>query len=433
MISALRWLLVLSLLVADASKKKSGRDEAKKKNRQRTDYFKVYGRPDAPLELNDQEFRLTALRRDLGNIPIDRLTESFEWRDEGTEDGLNTIPVLRGSLTLRKPHPDSPGGDVEINPGHIIRCEVRWGGRWMEVWRMRIQKPTVSLDGGWTHELADDLILAAESEASFRYVRGKRHKKGWYYHEIVKDIARQYRIPLGQIAKGKHRIKRFTHAKISPLEAIRLAVQEEHKHEHRHLVIRWQYDKARKRSALTILPLRRNKTLYRLAKQIRTADITETPRGRRATALIVRGHQKRKDGTRKKIRTRVVDAQAVRKYGYIQKDYNAGVVDSLADARREAKLRIARFLKPKKTIENLSHSGIAWVRRGDAVQVVIPDEGFKGDKSVMFVVSVAHQVSGGDYTMNLTLGLTDPVEKSREQREKAIRAQKRRAKKKKES
>lgn len=426
------------MAVAQASAKKpekgKGRKEAKAKAQQRTDYMKVYGDKAEPFHLNDQEFRFTLLRRDLGDINIDRLVETAEWRDEGTEEALNTIPVLRGTIGLRKPHPDTPDAAITINEGHVIKCDVKWGTRWQETWRMRIQKPSLGwTDGSWSFELADDLVLLSQSRADFRYVRGKKkRRKGWYYHEIVKDIARRFRIPLGEIARGKHRIKKFTHSNISPLEAIRLATQIERKHEHRLLVIRWEFTALQRRSALTIRPLRRNNVLYQFRDQIRTAMLTEETNAKRASALIVRGVQKKKDKKRKKIRTRVVNPAAVRKFGYIQREYDAGTVDSVAEARREAKLKIARWMQPKKVIESFTHSGIALVRRGDAVQILIPEEGYRDQDSIVFVVSAIHSLSGGDYTMDLTLGLTDPVNKAREEREKAIRAQKRKNRKKKE-
>jgi hypothetical protein len=67
------------------------------------------------------------------------------------------------------------------------------------------------------------------------------------------------------------------------------------------------------------------------------------------------------------------------------------------------------------------------VRRGDAVRIRIPSEGIRGDEGILFVVSVVHTLSAGDFNMSLDLTHIDPLDpnKLKELREAALRKQKR--------
>src|SRR5574338_256139 len=162
------------------SKKDDGKDDGKneheRKKRVHTnlDYYNsLYQRKRPKLPLSTQEFRFSVLRPDHDDrVNLGGILESAEWRDEGTFSNLNAIPVLRGQVVLRKPNLSDPLNALDIHDGHVIKCQVNWGGRWKELWRMRIIRSTLSIaDGTWTLELADDLQLISKSTYDYKFVK----------------------------------------------------------------------------------------------------------------------------------------------------------------------------------------------------------------------------------------------------------------------
>ena len=418
--------------MADDKGKGKGKDEAERKKPIRVDaryYDKLWERKLEALRLDEQEFRYKLIRPGSVNVHLDNVVESCEWRDEGTPGQINTIPVLRGSMTIREPHPDDPFSKIEIRDGYVIRCSVKWGGEWKELWEMRILKTTSGVaDGTLTLELADDMILLSKSVYNFSFKQGKKHhKKGFRYWEIVRRIARMTKTPLDRkMPKGERWIKDFDEKKISPLEAIRQAVQLEQDWSGRPHVIRWVDGK------VSIKRMRRNPILYTFREQIRSADISKNRKAEPFTAMTGVGSMKKKDKDgktkNKKIEITVVDRDAVKKFGYIHTQVSLGnKLESREEAKKLLRQKIKESLEPVIVIENFTHYGIAFIRRGDAVRISIPWEQIKGKRGYLFVVSVVHSVSGGDYTMTLTLAIKDPLDPNdlREMREKALRQRKR--------
>lgn len=384
----------------------------------------------ADFPINRQEFRFRAIRPDIDNIDISGLVVSAEWRDEGTVDNLNAVPVLRGTLTLIKPSIDQLSADIHIQDGHRIRCDVRWAGQWIHLWEMRIITPSIQVqDGNWTFELNDDMVLASLNEGTFRYRRGKTTKRsGWRYDEIVRDIAKKYRIPLGEIVKGTYRLKNFDPSQTTAIDAIRQAVEKEQAHTGRRYVIVWKYSAKANGYALHVIRLRRNPLLYVLQDQIITASVETIRDQRLLTAATAHGSGKAKGSKkRKRYTSRYVSAEGVKRYGYINKVIHLqGNIDSQGEMDREAKRYVVNSMKPRHIV-SITHQGIAFLRRGDAVRMEIPEEGLTGKTGVVFVTSVTHTLSSGSYTMDLTLQFVDPLDPKtlRAERDKALRARKR--------
>jgi hypothetical protein len=245
-----------------------GATQHKAKKPLRYDFEEHYAAPLEDFDVNDQEFRFKVIRED-GAIPITDTIETVEWRDEGNEYNLNSIPVLSGSVTYHRP----PDNSHPIRDGHRIRCDVKWIGEWKPLWEMVLTTPpeTQVESGAVTAQLSDPLWIAAKSEGYFRYrAAKKKRRRGWLYHEIVQDVCRRYHIPVGPLVKGKKRIKHFapTGQPISPLEAIRLAVLAEQEWTGRRFVISWRADK-KGRFCLHVTNPQRNPVLYQLERQIR--------------------------------------------------------------------------------------------------------------------------------------------------------------------
>jgi hypothetical protein len=393
-------------------------------------------RPANDFDAGSQEFRFRVLQP-AGTTDVTDLLESVEWRDEGNALNLNTLPVLRGSATWHRHDPDiHDKAVVQLGDGDRLRCDVKWLGKWEPLWQMRVVKPpeTDVAEGSVNAaELADDLYIATESEGRFRYRAGKKKKRsGWLYHEIVRDVCRRYRIPVGPLVQGTKRIKHFDPEgqPISPLEAIRQVVELEQKYTGRRYIICWRPDR-KGRFCLQVVHPVRNPYLYTLREELRSATASPVARAERATAVVATGTTKKgKHGKRRKIVRRVVNRRAIRRYGYIEKRFRVpGSVTGASEVVREAKAHLAKELKLVRNLTNVTHTGIAFVRRGDVVRVSIPEEGFKGAAGVLFITSVTHSLSGSDYTMSLDLTWRDPLDpaKVKAEREKALRARKRAA------
>lgn len=415
----------------------------------RKDALKLYSNTAPDVNLDQQEFRFTliqtqatrtktfvvrrrtlgetrrAARRAIGRVnertSIDGVVESCEWVDEGGESG-NAIPILRGTIAIRLPAPeDEQGRDPKIEDGDRVRCDVRWGGDWHEVWMMRIAKPVTTVgDGTIRLELADDCLLLSQSRASFRYRKGKKkRKRGWKYDQIIRDIAGDFGFNVSCV-KGKAWITNLSEADASPLDMIRQAVAKESKKTKLRYAIYWRNNR------LNVHPLRRNAMLYVLADQITEASVERSRKAEMATAIRARGSAKGKKGKRKKFSDLIVNGEAVARFGYIERPVRlSGSIDSKGELLAEGKRELAKRMKPVKKVE-LTHVGIAFVRRFDAVLVHLPEQGYEDNRGLMWVSAVTHSLSSGSYTMSVTLRVEDSI-KGRTERD-AVRRQAARAK-----
>lgn len=421
------------------------------KKKIRTDFTRLYGKEIPDLDLNSQEFRFFLTGTDLESdtlhtastsrgsgtraktetIEITDLLETVEWRDEGNALNLNTIPILSGTITYHTTPQELPGPRLHIRDGHRIRADVKWLGEWKPLWEMRVFTPPehTSEDGTATAELWDDLKLATLSIADFRYRKGKtRRRKGWTYDQIVQDVCKRYRIPVGGLVNGTSRINNLSQTDTFPLDIIRQAVNHEQDWTGRRLLICWRFDDRTQRFALHVIHAQRNPILYRFENEIRNATTSPTRRARLATATVARGSGKKKGGKRKKYTVRMESTAAVARYGYIRNKINVpGNSESRAEVTRYAKASLAKNLKAVRIISNFQTTGIAFVRRGDTIDVVLPQEGFIGEAGFVFVTSVTHSLSAGDYTMTMELNWRDPFDPNiiKKERETAARARKR--------
>jgi hypothetical protein len=385
-----------------------------KRSARKPNLRKVYQRDLEPLALEQQEFRVRLLRPSHPPMALGGLVESVTWRGDPGD------PVMHGEITVR--YPDFADRQP-VRRGHRVRLDVRWGGEWKEVFTMRLYKPREDpASGTITYEMHDDGYLLQLSRDEFEYRKGKkRHKKGWKCHQIAKDIARQYRIPLGRIAEGKHFIK-VLEMRGSPMQALQRAYALEKAHTGRRFVIRFN------KGQLDILPLQRNALLYRLGPQLTTALLSDdTDDARWATAVTVKATVKQGKKT-KKIETTIFDDPRIKKYGVIHKVKRAGPnVDSRDEARTLGKRYIAKHSEREDSLE-ITHPGIAFIRRGDAVAVRIPRVAVDDQDGIMFVASHQHSLAGGEFTMSLTLSFDDPyvpAKKRRKKKDKETRARKR--------
>lgn len=372
------------------------------------DLSRYYANRWSDVKLDEQKFRVVLLHGTQGHISLDNVVETLSWVDDDV--------LLSGSMQLRNPRPSEPR--LPFTLGTLIRCDVKWAGKFVELWQMRVDKPVDSLeDGSISVDLVDRLAYLQRSHDSFNYKRNKHHKpKGWYCHEIVRDVAKRYGIPIGQLAEGTKRIRSLV-TDGSPLDVIKKAYGLEREWSGRRYTIRFMKGK------MYIQPLRRNPVVYIFGQQIISGTVERHMDPFFASVLEVEGSSKKKGRKRHKIKHTEIRPDLVKRFGYIKRKRSLEGLDSHAEAKTRAKRIMAKHSYPKRTI-NISHPGISVLRRGDCERISIPDEGFVGKKSFVFCKSVSHSVSNGVYTMDVDFTVEDPFINARAELEAALKKQK---------
>ena len=444
-----------------------------------------------------------------GNVDISTLCDGVNWQDQSSDDlaNINTQAAMTGTITLKKPAlrqynkllPPAlsarvvNGVDRAGALGVVIIAQIGYGARYMNLWAMRVvpgydanTAESITLaDGTWTLNLADDLFTMAQTVADFKYTAGKKtRKQGWRCDQIALDVCTRYRVPVRTLAKGTayfslaHNQTHLT----SPIHVISVAYQQETRRTGRTFIVRWGApDKKHPFGALEVVPMRRNRNLAKLRQQLLDATLSRIQRPGYATKIdahVTLAGKKCK--TRKLTYTARSDA-GLRRYGWVRKTINFGRVTSEMELQVLAKRSLAQRLAPLRTAE-LNHPGIATIRRGDAIHIDLPEEGYSevtlnalqtpknrspkwlisalkaaeqndptmfglpgsvpganaatpaadanvpallpvANQGIAFVTSAAHSVSAGSYTMDLQTSFIDVLDprEVRAQVDKTIR------------
>lgn len=425
------------------AQRKHKRLREESRQRQDRNILPEYQRKLPPFKLEHQ-FRFTCIKHDAkskGNLPVDisRLVTSVTWSDVG--------PVLTGEITLSSPISWTVQHWQGVEDGNVIKCQVRMGAKWVELWRMRIWVPQEELESqSGVFTLADDLRLLQHNEGDFKYKKSKKqpkHKHGWEPWEIVIDVLKRFRVRVGRLAKPKlkNKITDLTDPSTNVLDIVERAYKHASDENGKTYILRW------KNGRLNVDPLRRQPALYSMRRQISSALITHQRGKKFFTALTVTA-SKSKHGSKKKekIEVEIVDNRAVKHYGYIHGKLNLKrQFDSKEAVRTQGQRRLARQIRRQtdNTI-HITHPGIPFVRRGDAIRIHLPEFGFTdkqrpkqvykgGYFSVLYVKSITHNVNPGSYTMDMEFSQQDAFaeqkESEREAKDKSLREEKHKARK----
>lgn len=338
-----------------------------------------------------------------GNIDISKLCDNVSWQDESSGDlrNINTQAAMSGSITLHKPALRQyakllppvfsarvvDGVDRWGALGVVVICQVGYGKHFTNLWAMRVTPgyntgtaETVTLsDGSWTLNLTDDLWTLAQTVADFKYTAGKKSRKhGWRCDEIAQDVCKRYRVPVRVLSQGTAYFSLSPSATklTSPVHVLTAAYQEETKRTGRTFIIRWGApDKKFPFGALEVVPMRRNRNLTKFRKLLLDATLTRNQSLGFATIIEARATQKGKGGKAHKLTATVRSDDGIHRFGFIRKTVNFGEVSSQLELSILAKRALAHRLTPIRTAE-LNHPGIATIRRGDAIHIDLPEEGY---------------------------------------------------------
>jgi hypothetical protein len=361
-----------------------------------------YGPPDRHPDLaHPAEFRF-ALVRASGEIVELRHVESATWDD--------TNAIEMGTLTFREPTFDDDPTPVPVQGDRVI-CQANEGGGWREVWMMRVYKPQLAAENRqYTYNLANDLDLLRQSQGYFKYVGDKAHPRGWYGHEIIADVCEKFHIPVGALYRGTKRRQRLIipsgqnalgSAGISPLEVIRNQVKWEVRHGGPRLVVSFQGGK------LYVLPLRRSRHLLQLGPTLTQAAFSSELPAEFGSAVIVRGivPELFPGGNKQKGHVKLESAASRKRFGYVQRVVFSPDATTDADLRKEGLAYLTVIARPIKHL-TMTHQGMPFIRRGDAIQLALGNEGIR--RQVVWVYEATHELTADGYTMQLTVIFDDP-------------------------
>lgn len=380
-----------------------------------------------PWDAGDERFSVELTKRKASGkagdkLLIDDWVTGLSWEDAG--------PHLRGTLSLAKPHAwgERPLG---VRPGDSVVCRVftKAGGDAKEVWRMRVVGPVAAeaLDGTMEVALQTDYALYRRSRGDFKYVKGRRHRRGWSCDEITRDVCERFRIPYvrEELPRGRHKIEKLVRKNVSPMEIIAEAYRREAGFAGYKFAIHFRHGR------LNVDWLRYPEFMYILGPAIVGATVERSVKGSYATAVEVKRTIK-KDGKREKISSGlIVNERGARRSGFVRRLVHAEAGNSAAALKGRAKRYLARQFKPRYEV-TVRHPGVPWVRRGDALRLYVPEEGVtteNGQAVICFVNAVTHTVAAGEYTMEITVRFADPFLDERKARSKQRREDKKRKRK----
>lgn len=391
-----------------------------------TDFTKEYAKVLKPLDLFRSRFKVTAYT-DNGTFDISSFCTQITWQEDSADTlqyADQSVP-LTGTITMAKPAlrqyktlmPDA--FNAMANPktktarlgatGVVIRLDVAYGSRkgahWQPLWAMRCMpadqtaSETVTLGegGGWTLNLVDDTYLLGLSVDDWKFTKGKKtHKKGWLADEITIAVCRKYNVPVSSVAKGTA----YQDVNItgtlgkSPLLVISDAYNAETAKTGKAYIMRWGAPTQQfPTGALEVVPFRRNSALLELREQITEATLSRSTNADFATWITATAKLKQPKGKTKKLTYEAQSVSAIKLFGLIHRNVDFGSVGSLQELQILAKRQLAYLMTPIRAAE-IVNMGVATVRRGDAVRINIPEEGY-GD-TLLAVDTVPSSVNQKD-------------------------------------
>lgn len=366
------------------------------------------------------KFRVTALISDSTGkataIPME-LIERITWDDSNA--------ITQGTITLRMNPFDEAAGENRLDQGDRIKLEAKVGTMtWREVWVMRCYRPQLTSSNiQRTFTLVNDLDLLRQSEDNF-YFRasgpdvisgGLERPGGWTGPEVIAHVCQKYRVPLTCYQTtdkiGKIRVRRG-----SPLEVIRNVLIRERRRNNRRLMIRWSNGR------LYVVPLAKSPTLLNLGPTLIEAAFQSELPEQFGSAITIHGLQQfvygqDSGGTprakQQKMHLDMENEVSRKVFGYVHR-----IVFS-PDAKDDGRLAeeglqyLRAVMVPHRTL-TLTHQGMPWLRRGDAIQLALGDPGLQ--KQLIWVNTVQHVVTPQNYTMDFSVIFDDPYRDRREEK-----------------
>lgn len=392
---------------AAAAAKTEAREQAQAATPHHTDFQVEYSGASKSVDLFKQTFRVTA-RAAGRTLDLSPLVAQLTWQDQSADllSLTNIMPELTGSIQLYKPTLSQykkligPLLAATVDAGtHSSRfgalgvqviCSVGYGKTFTPLWAMRSTTSTggdaeaINLeDGTWTLNLADDLFQLGLSLDDFKFTKGKKiHRQGWHCHQIAAAVCKQYGVPIKQLARGTTWISLPPNSTqgVPPTDVISAAYKAETDRTGRVFVMRWAApSKKFPGGALEVVPMRRNPNLLRFREQLTNAALTRNLNPDFATVITGTASVADKHGKHRNITYTYHSDAAVKRFGWVHKKIPFGAVSSRLELQILVKRALAWRLTPLRAAE-LTHPGVSTIRRGDAIRIDLPEEGYSATK-----------------------------------------------------
>jgi hypothetical protein len=362
-----------------------------------------YRKPTVPKLRQVVRFRLFARLANGKTVRLSRIV-SCTW-DDGTA-------VLTGSLTTGIPAFLTEDPEVRLQAGDRVACYASVaGGGYRHIWTMRVYRPEYhAADRQRTYQLANDLDLLRQSEDNFWFKKDKKHPHGWTGPQIIREVCKRYGVPVGAIYGSSRSLTKGSPIRVklgSPLEVIRQVVWRERKRFKRRLFIRWDKGK------LYVLPLRRSRSLIALGTTLIDAMLAQEMEEQFATAITIHALPEFKlaedaAGTKSKLSKMHLYLESPvsrRLYGFVHRVVWSPDAKTTTLLRKEGLAYLRAAAKPKKTL-TLTHAGMPFLRRGDAIRVAIGGRALR--RQIVWASHIVHQVSAEGYTVEIEVTFDDP-------------------------
>jgi hypothetical protein len=368
--------------------------------------------------------------RDLYDVS-DRVI-SFSWSD--------AVDQAAVQVDVELDNYDAEIGELMNRPGLVLFLETRTGGhKFRERLRAVAFTTAINEDTGTVQITAyDHLMWLQLATGTFTYSKDDKHKKGWRADEIAIDIAKKFGIPLAvkrkreqkkgkhkkghkkahkvRIARGTYRIPYF-HNQGSVYETIAKAYKVEMQHSKHHFLM--EADKGR----LVIRRGRNTRSILALTDEsnVRSASYTRDLTDHFGTVTTPTGgdrdgnkrHRRDRDGDhhahgrkdkerRKKQNEREEATTAAEMlFGKVRFNSRLPNVKDKDWTRKAAQALVDRAARAQKTVR-VQAAGNLYVRQGDRLFTAL-DFADHSMRRTLFVASVTHTITAGDYTMDLEL------------------------------
>jgi hypothetical protein len=284
-----------------------------------------------------------------------------------------------------------------------------------------LQQPTVDMAGVLSATHGDDFAALDIGDRKWVFRKDKAHPKGWYAHEIVIFAAKKLGIRLGSIAKGEERLGTIK-VDGSFAELVAEVYKLEKTSGGRKFVVRMRNRR------FEIREFSRNSVVYEVGRDSATQiGITRTFPKEPVTVLT--GKAKIGKGkARKVVRFTVAEPGVISRFGKKSSVKDYGKLSSVKKLRDMVRRDYAEGIRAKRQVD-VSNAFMPFVRRGDAVFVDLPTEGFKGERGFLFCESAEHTITGKERASSLVLLEEDAYGAYREKRDKELREKARKRRK----
>jgi hypothetical protein len=334
-------------------------------------------------------FSFTVPRR---KIVLDEVITGATWEDLGVAANLAELAIRQAS-------------SLQLLEGDIVACSAVLGGERLPIWRMRVSQvgdiDVASSEA--TISLASEAAFLNASQYDFHFNADRTHPKGWDARQITIAVCERLdipvQLPLPRATYKQKGVKSLaSDGEGNPINVITGAWKREAERNGRRFALTMELGVLQIRE----ITGRQRPVPFAFGASMQSATYTKTGLSRRskfATVVTVHNTTKGKTPVRQQVTVRHPSKFVRRRYGLIHKDLH------VTEHKTRAQLRAIglRYLNalpvaPRRSI-TFTHPGVIGLRRGDIINVRVPEENISGQALVM---SCAHTLAPGSYTVEVS-------------------------------